>query len=207
MERGGRSPSYAKPTLFRIRDDLFALMANHEYAVSGIDARDLTAATVRARREVHELAAALRSLGGPWQDLRIVATGAQIGVREARCIHGRYTVTAADLERGARHDDAVCHVTFGVDVHATDPDQGKGIEAKTFRAQPYDIPLRALIARDVDGLMLAGRCISGDFFAHASYRVTGNAVTMGEAAGRVAALAAGAACLPHEVDWPQGGAR
>ena len=201
MERGGRSPSYGKPTLFRIRDDLFALMANHEYGVSAIDVRDLTTATQRARREVHELVEALRSLGRPWQDLRIVATAAQIGVREARRIHGRYTVTALDLERGARHEDAACHVTFGVDVHATDPAQGKGIEAKTFTSQPYDIPLRALIARDVDGLLLAGRCISGDFFAHASYRVTGNAVAMGEAAGQVAAIAADRGCMPHEVSW------
>ena len=29
---------------------------------------------------------------------------------------------------------------------------------------------------------MAGRCISGDFLAHSSYRVTGNAVPMGEAA-------------------------
>lgn len=189
MERGGTSPSYAKPTLFRLRDDLFALMANHEYGVSGIDARDLTAATLRARREVHDLVAALRSLGPPWQDVRIVATAEQIGVREARRIHGHYTVTAADLERGARHADAACHVTFGVDVHATDPGKGKGIEARTFTAQPYDIPLRALIARDVDGLLLAGRCISGDFIAHSSYRVTGNVVPMGQAAGQAAAAA------------------
>lgn len=66
---------------------------------------------------------------------------------------------------------------------------------------PYDIPLRALIAKDVDGLMMAGRCISGDFTAHASYRVTGNAVAMGEAAGAVAALAAKNNKLPHEIDW------
>jgi hypothetical protein len=57
--------------------------------------------------------------------------------------------------------------------------------------QPYDIPLRALQARDVAGLWLAGRCISGDFLAHSSYRVTGDAVTMGEAAGSAAATAAG----------------
>ena len=34
---------------------------------------------------------------------------------------------------------------------------------------------------------MAGRCVSGDFYAHASYRVTGNAVPMGEAAGFIAA--------------------
>jgi hypothetical protein len=59
--------------------------------------------------------------------------------------------------------------------------------------------LRALIARDVDGLMMAGRCISGDFIAHASYRVTANAVETGEAAGACAALSARSHRLPHEV--------
>ena len=35
---------------------------------------------------------------------------------------------------------------------------------------------------------MAGRCISGDFVAHSSYRVTGNSVPMGEAAGFGAAV-------------------
>jgi hypothetical protein len=52
--------------------------------------------------------------------------------------------------------------------------------------------------------MMAGRCISGDFIAHASYRVTGNAVAMGEAAGVTAALAAASKRLPHEVPWSEG---
>ena len=49
--------------------------------------------------------------------------------------------------------------------------------------------------------MLAGRCISGDFFAHASYRVTGNAVAMGEAAGKVAAQAALEDKLPRKIKY------
>jgi len=49
--------------------------------------------------------------------------------------------------------------------------------------------------------MMAGRCISGDFFAHASYRVTGNAVAMGEAAGQVAARAALTHRLPQEIGY------
>ena len=52
--------------------------------------------------------------------------------------------------------------------------------------------------------MVAGRSISGDFIAHASYRVTGNAVAMGEAAGAVAAIAAQTKRAPHEVPWSEG---
>ena len=54
-----------------------------------------------------------------------------------------------------------------------------------------------------DGLLLAGRCISGDFIAHSSYRVTGNAVPLGEAAGLAAAKSIAAGVLPHELTWTQ----
>jgi len=46
------------------------------------------------------------------------------------------------------------------------------------------------MAKDVDNLYLAGRCISGGFIPMASYRVTGSAVAMGEAVGRTAAFRA-----------------
>ena len=49
MEQGGHSPSYAKPSLFRVCDDLFILMANHEYGFKGHDAREVTRATLRAQ--------------------------------------------------------------------------------------------------------------------------------------------------------------
>jgi hypothetical protein len=180
-------PSYGAPILMAIHDNLFALMANHEYGVSALSAADLTTATLRARAEVHRIVAALRRCGGPWRNLRLVMTSEKIGTREGRRIHGRYRVTREDLLAGARHADAVCRVTFPVDVHSLDPATGKSYSNTGVKAQPYDIPLRALIAKDVDNLLLAGRCISGDFLAHASYRVTGNAVAMGEAAGQAAA--------------------
>jgi len=199
MERGGHAPSYAKPTLFHIRDDLFALMTNHEYGVLGTSTADVTRATLHARKEVNELVGGLRGLGGIWKNLRLVVTAEQIGIREGRRIHGLYTVTADDLREGRRHADAVCRATFGIDVHATDPKKEKSIEKAGFRPKPYDIPLRALIAKDVGGLLMAGRNISGDFLAHASYRVTGNSVALGEAAGKVAAVAAQTNRLPQDV--------
>jgi len=199
MEAGGHSPSYAKPSLFRIRDDLFILMANHEYDADGTDARAVTRATLHARKELNALIDGLRSTGGVWKDIRLVATAEQIGIREGRRLHGLYTVSSDDLREGRHFDDAVCRATFPVDIHSTDARATRGIEAHPWRAKPYDIPLRALIAKDVDGLLFAGRCISGDFIAHASYRVTGNAVAMGEAAGKTAAVAALSGRTPDRV--------
>lgn len=205
LQRAGHDPSYRRPGLWHIRDDLYIVMANHQYAVSGLNADDLTRATLEARRELHRMTAALRSLGGVWENLRLVATGEHIGVREGRRIAGRYTVGVDDITSGRQHEDAVCRVTFKVDVHSLDPNQSKVFAGYNDQyskvSQPYDIPLRALIARDVDGLLLAGRCISGDFLAHSSYRVTGNAVQLGQAAGALAAVAVREGKPPHEVAW------
>jgi hypothetical protein len=191
MRRAGISPSYGSPTLFQIREDLFALMANHAYGFFPTSARDMTQATLTTRAELHRLVRAMRGLGPPWESMRIVATADQIGIREGRRLHGFYQVTGGDLSNGVRHLDAVCRCTFGVDIHTTQPSDGTSYD-KSFRVRsmPYDIPMRALVARDVDGLFMAGRCISGDFVAHSSYRVTGNAVAMGESAGRQAAQCA-----------------
>jgi len=201
----GHFPSYGMPTMFHVRDNLLFAMLNHEYGVKAWDAAEITAATVRARAEMNTMVAGLRGLGGPWEGLHIVATAEQIGVRDGRRIRGRYTVLQDDLAAGIRHDDSVVRVRFGIDVHALTAEQnrtGKGMP-NPVAMKPYDIPLRALIARDVDGLMMAGRCISGDFISHSSYRVTGNAVAMGEAAGVTAALAARSKRLPHEVAWSE----
>ncbi len=203
FQRAGIDPSYGGPTIFRVRDGLYAMMANHEYGTLAIDAAHVTEATLQARREVHKLINSLKKLGGPWTNLEIVATAEHIGTREGRRILGRYQVTDEDLKKGARFDDGICHVRFGIDVHSTNPGKTKAIEKKPFKSRPYDIPLRALIARDVTGLMMAGRCISGDFIAHSSYRVTGNAVAMGEAAGVASALAATTRKLPHEVPFSE----
>ena len=52
----------------------------------------------------------------------------------------------------------------------------------------------------VEGLLVAGRCISGTYEAHASYRVTGDCVAMGQAAGTAAALALEQGLTPRALD-------
>ncbi len=205
IRRTGIDPSYGKPTLFCVRDNLLLVMMNHEYGINATDAAAVSAATIRARSELHQIVRGLRKLGGAWTGVQLIATPEQIGIRDGRRILGRYIVTKDDVVNGARQDDAVVRPTFPVDIHAmtaegnkTSPYSGRGVKVK-----PYDIPLRALIAKDVDGLMMAGRCISGDFIAHASYRVTGNSVAMGEAAGATAAVAAKNQTFPHNVPWTE----
>jgi len=203
IQKGGFEPSYRLPTLFPITQSLFMIMANHEYGFSALDADEVTKATLIARKEFWNTVDALRNNGGIWRDVKIVATAEQIGTREGRRIHGYYTVTADDLVKGIHHQDAVAEVRFGVDVHSVHraKDSSEAKYNQGIKSKPYTIPLRALVAKDIDGLLLAGRCISGDFISHSSYRVTGPATTIGQAAGRVAAHSAIERKLPQEIDF------
>jgi hypothetical protein len=210
INRAGINPSYGRPSIFQIKENLVLLMLNHEYNIEAFNADKITEATVRARAEIHQIVQGLNRLGGVWEGIRVVSSAEQIGVRDGRRILGRYVVTREDLIQGTTHADAVVRPEFNVDIHAFDKESNEQqgpISHEDFKMKPYDIPLRALIAKDVDGLMMAGRCISGDFIAHASYRVTGNAVAMGEAAGVVAAIASMSERLPHEVPWIEAYAR
>ena len=183
LARAGVTPSYGNPTLFRLRGDLYALMANHEYDVKVDDAAAITRATVRARREVIDMVDALAKKGGAaWRGARVVTTAAQLAHRRARRIHGRYTLALEDLLQGRRFEDGVASCDFCLDVHAV----SRAMNAKNpagappgCSVKPYQIPLRACQAADADNLYMAGRCISGEFLPQASYRITGAAVGMG----------------------------
>ena len=180
----GIEPTYASPTLFRLHRGLYAFMANHEYGVALDDAEGITDATVRARRELSNLVSALvRHNPETWRGLRLVATAEQLGHRAARRIHGRYTLTIDDLMEGRQFADAVSSCAFQLDVHGVNREDNRCAGAyragRTIKV-PYQIPLGACRAKDVDNLYMAGRCISGDFLAQSSYRVTGPAVEMAE---------------------------
>jgi len=55
LREGGLEPSYSAPTLFKIADGLYALMGNHEYGVSALDAHAITQASMNARSELRQI--------------------------------------------------------------------------------------------------------------------------------------------------------
>ena len=111
-----------------------------------------------------------------------------VGVRETRRIVGEYQLTADDLLSVRRFDDVVARGSYPLDIHNP---TGKGTSLRRLPpGEAYDIPLRSLIPKDVDRLLVAGRCISGTHEAQSSYRAMPIAMATGQAAGVCAALAA-----------------
>lgn len=176
----------------------WSLGVNFQYDVSPDDIFALTNATIEGRREVFEIVEKHKTIPG-YESLYTAFTSSHIGIREGRRIYGEYRITDEDILEGRRFDDGICLVTFGVDVHKLKNDDTTDCK-RGYRAIPYNIPYRALVAKGVDNLLLAGRCISGDFYPHASYRVMGNMAATGEAAGFAAAKCVKEATLPRDFD-------
>ena len=67
----------------------------------------------------------------------------------------------------------------------------------------YRIPMESLISRDLDNLMMAGRCICCTHEAQGSLRITATAMATGQAAGICAALAVKSHKNCIEVDYEE----
>ena len=171
---------------------------NFQYDVMPDDIDSLSRAVIEGRRESFDIIEAHKKIPG-YEELFTVFTSSHIGIREGRRIYGEYRITDDDILEGRRFEDAVCLVTFGVDVHKLKNDDTDEC-ARGYKAKPYHIPYRALVPLGCKNMLLAGRCISGDFYPHASYRVMGNMAATGEAAGYAAAECAKAGVLPREYD-------
>lgn len=190
IRKSGAECSQQEPALYYLFNDVFLMTANHQYGVYGTKAEDLTSATIAARREINNVVDSLRALGGIWRNIKLIATAPSIGVREGRRIRGEYTVTREDIYALREFPDSICSVSFVIDVHSLKKDNELGYEDCGDEIErTYQIPLRAAICKGFDNLFMTGRCICGDFYAHASYRVTGNAAVLGENIGKAAANA------------------
>jgi hypothetical protein len=110
---------------------------------------------------------------------------------------GDYQLTADDVLAARKFDDAVARGAYPIDIHNP---TGTGTVLKRLPpGEAYDIPLRCLMPRNTDGLVVAGRCISGTHEAHSSYRVMPIVMATGQAAGVCGALAARRGVLPRDV--------
>jgi len=115
--------------------------------------------------------------------------------RDSRRYLGKAVLRQQDLKTGGDFDDTVAYGGWSIDEH---PPVGiAGCTAMGVRpschdevAVPYAIPYGALVARDVENLLFAGRCASCSHVAMTSTRVMGTAAVMGQAAGTAGALAA-----------------
>jgi hypothetical protein len=165
--------------------------------VSGVDVWDLSYAEWASRRQMRQIAEFLRRYVPGFEASYVAQSGVQVGVRETRRILGDYQLNADDVLAARKFDDAVARGAYPIDIH--NPKGSGTLLRRLPPGEAYDIPLRCLLPRRVEGLLVAGRCISGTHEAHSSYRVMPIVMATGQAAGVCAALAAQAGLSPRQI--------
>jgi hypothetical protein len=179
------------------REDMLFFATPHEREVSvnstrvtkvlGTDVWDLSYAEWESRRQMRQIAAFLRRYVPGFEKGYVVQSGVNIGVRETRRVLGDYQLTVDDILQARKFPDVIARSTYPIDIHNP---EGTGTALKRLPpGEAYDIPLRCLLPQEVEGLIVAGRCISGTHEAHSSYRVMPVSMATGQAAGVCAALA------------------
>jgi hypothetical protein len=175
------------------------VMATNMTRVGQIDATDpeqLTLAEVEGRKQAMEYFRFLRDKVPGYEKAALSSLSHQVGVRESRRIFGRYRLSREDVLAGRKFDDAIAQCGAPIeDHHAGDQTRWEYLAD----GDTYQIPYRCLLPQSVEGLLVAGRCLSADHDAHASVRSMGQCMAMGQAAGAAAALASAQGLPPSEL--------
>jgi hypothetical protein len=106
----------------------------------------------------------------------LIDVAPQLGVRQSRLLEGEYVVTKGDVLERRHFRDTVC------------------------RGRDYYTPYRALLPRNVEQLIVAGRHYSADPHAQKISREIPPCMVQGQAAGIAAALALSGGARVRDVD-------
>ena len=162
------------------------------------NAFDVTEAEIIARRQVYEIYDFMKKHADGLENSFLMMTAAEIGVRESRMIVGDYVLTEEDCRNCVKFEDAIAACNYDIDIHNP---EGTGTSHYYFPAGAYyTIPYRSLIPKQAENMLVAGRCISSDHGAQASYRIMPVVCCLGEAAGSAIGLATKSNCSTREIN-------
>ena len=163
-----------------------------------LDMEERSAAQAEAVIQAYEVWKWLKESQEAFRDSWIIKTG-RIGIREGRRITGYHRITKEELEAGGRDLHPAAMGAFPMDLHSPG---GSSMEVDPV-SHGYRIPMESLISRDLDNLLMAGRCICCTHEAQGSLRITATAMATGQAAGICAALAVKSHKNCIEVDYEE----
>lgn len=143
------------------------------------DVEDLTKAEIQGRRNAMYCLDILRKKVPGFENAKLRNFGMTLGTRESRQIDGYYRLDKKDVFEQGRFEDSI-----GIFPEFID---GRGYLYLPITGRYYQVPYRCLVPKNVDNLLVAGRCISGEPIAHTSFRNMSCCAMTGQAAGVAAA--------------------
>ncbi len=119
-------------------------------------------------------------------------------LREGRRLIGYKQLDVGQVLRGEKPADSIARGWYPIDLHVAR--SGGPVHLGSLRAGDwYGIPYACLVARDIDNLLMSGRCISVTHEALGSTRISPVSMSLGQAAGIAAALSASQKKAPARI--------
>ncbi|MCX7705104.1 MAG: FAD-dependent oxidoreductase [bacterium] len=179
------------------KNSFFFLNATNVLNINGCNVDDLTRAEIESRRQVDQLINFLRKYMRGFENCYLDRVACQVGIRETRRITGDYLLTGEDVLSARHFEDGVVPACSSIDVH--DP-EGKDFGHEYLKeGTHYEIPYRCFLPKEIEGILVGGRCISADYRALGSTRVMVVCMPIGEAIGTAAAIAVKEKCVPRKI--------
>lgn len=189
IEQGKRNGTFpcGTPTIrmFENPDGTYTVnMAQIDEQINELDAEEITKGEIAQRLQIQKLVEFMRNNIPGLENIKLVATASELGVRESRRIVGKTIFSLEDVRQAKKFDDRIAVCANSVDIH-----EKNRVNYTTHIGANYYIPLSCLISNNIDNLLTAGKSLSADKYAFAAVRVMPPCIAMGEAAGITAALA------------------
>ena len=131
------------------------------------------------------------------ENVRLISSASEVGVRETYRVVGEKTITEKDYLEGLVPEDALSWSYWMVDEHNAGTSGARLVFHQPERVGT--VPLGAMLPKGVGHMLVAGRAVSSDHGANSALRVQASCMGMGQAAGVTAALAARRRCDPRDV--------
>lgn len=148
--------------------------------------RELSGALGALMGQVHQCMSFLQRRVPGFEGATLSGLAPKMGIRETRRVAGEYVLTSQDVRAGRKRADGVAKGCHHIDIHQ----EGTGqVRIPVADGGSYDIPFDCLVPLGLKNVLVAGRCFSAEREAHASARVMGGCMAMGQACGIAAAMA------------------
>lgn len=147
----------------------------HMTGLDGLSVEDITKADFDGRKRIYALVDFVRANMAGFENCFVVDVAPQLGVRQTRLLEGEYVVTKDDVMDRVHFRDTVA------------------------RGRDYYTPYRAMLPRNVEGMIVAGRHYSATESAQKISREIPPCMAMGQSAGIAAALAVAGSISPKAV--------
>ena len=183
--------------------DTVCVNMTNAIGVDGTNAESVTEAVLTCRSQIMPIIEFLREYAPGYEKCWLMSSASLIGIRETRHFEGVASLNTEDILSAKIYPDwVVKRAYFNFDVHnMTGSSLDKtGVQKHFTQKNDYSIPYGCLLPRDVEGLLLSGRNISGSHLAHSNFRIMSVCMALGEAAGAAAAIAVDKGKLLRKVD-------